>query len=695
MSCFTTVSNVTAPDNLDWTKHVNYTSGMILGVDDFTQEFGYLAGRDRWLARDAIGYGTIAGLRVTVETGDAKGPRVMIEPGAAITPRGQLVCVSAAQCAYLNQWLAANAAKLLDWIETGETSPPRDDYVRLYIKLCYRECLTDKVPVPGEPCRSESELTADSRIKDDFALELSFEPPKQPEEESVRAFVEWLRAVEIVETDVSTPLEDFIQAIRATFLSETSPPVFSPPSPLQINVEDVCEYMRTAFRLWVTELRTVLSERETGCAVEMTGGNKLSDCVLLAELRVPLENVSPGWKVSDDESVEINEENRPFLLHLRMLQELLTCGFNRIEETILTSPPIFSPPITSPPIVSPPIVSPPVTSPPVVSPHAHSLDDLSDVTVSAPSEGQILIYEGSEWTNKDFPVASPPNPSIALDELTDVNASAPADGQFLMFKDGEWIPENVTTTGGVTAHSALTGLNGDDHPQYLLASGTRAMTGNLNLGNNRITNLAAANANGQAVIFQQAIKQNDGAGGDLGGTYPNPSVVRLQGNSVSANEPGVDDILVWNGTEWTPQPQNQTEAEPFIILPLATITRLTKDTYEIWLNIDAPGNLAEVRELEAVRVLGETNSPTRFLDTIPLEITPTNNRNVFVARLEKEADYMRFTFNLAQIRVVFRGNDFSLDEYARNNNIKFDGYRGEERGFATVFVRNPNLSIDR
>src|SRR6185312_4742524 len=49
------------PDPL---KHVNYVLGMVLGVDDFTQEFTYLSARERWLARDAIGYGTLWGLGV-------------------------------------------------------------------------------------------------------------------------------------------------------------------------------------------------------------------------------------------------------------------------------------------------------------------------------------------------------------------------------------------------------------------------------------------------------------------------------------------------------------------------------------------------------------------------------------------------------------------------------------------------------
>jgi hypothetical protein len=42
--------------------------------------------------------------------------------------------------------------------------------------------------------------------------------------------------------------------------------------------------------------------------------------------------------------------------------------------------------------------------------------------------------------------------------------------------------------GGVTDHGALTGLLDDDHPQYILASGSRPMGGNLNMGGYNITN---------------------------------------------------------------------------------------------------------------------------------------------------------------------------------------------------------------
>src|ERR671939_26322 len=86
------------------TKHVLYQLGMVLGVDDFKQEFAYHHTRDKMLARELAGYGTATGLVVKTEN-SARGWRIVVEPGIAVAPDGELIRICSSQCAYIDPFL--------------------------------------------------------------------------------------------------------------------------------------------------------------------------------------------------------------------------------------------------------------------------------------------------------------------------------------------------------------------------------------------------------------------------------------------------------------------------------------------------------------------------------------------------------------------------------------------------------------
>lgn len=314
----------------DPTKHVNYSLGMVLGVDDFDQEHTYLVGRADRIVRELIGYGVVYGMRVTVDVGE-RGPRVQVAHGEAVIPSGRFVCVSPAQCAYLNDWLEAHR----DEVERF-ASPPTD--LSLSVVACYRECPTDDVPIPGEPCRSDDELMAPSRLKEGFSLELRLTPPPQLEEDALRDFVRFVRSIPVV-PGAADDIEAFIETVRLAIGLELSPPASppgmldfllgSPPSGLEIPRERLADYVAALFHFWIDELRPVVRSAmpgaECGCGGTVGELDADTDCLTLATLDVPIvsDAVTGTLLVADAPDVGVDDTTRPMLVHLRMLQEWL------------------------------------------------------------------------------------------------------------------------------------------------------------------------------------------------------------------------------------------------------------------------------------------------------------------------------------------------------------------------------------
>ena len=63
---------------------------------------------------------------------------------------------------------------------------------------------------------------------------------------------------------------------------------------------------------------------------------------------------------------------------------------------------------------------------------------------------------------------------------------------------------------GAIDHGGLSGLGDDDHTQYLLVSGTRAMTGTLDMGTFKVTNMADGTADTDGVTVRQLVNSING-----------------------------------------------------------------------------------------------------------------------------------------------------------------------------------------
>jgi hypothetical protein len=324
-------------------KRVNYTFGMVLGVDEFRQEQEHFEWKHRISNHLLHGSGTVCGLKVTSEVVGAD-VDVRVAPGYAVSPHGRWVWVEKALCARLGEWVAKNSAQ--------QSPPPGPGPHTVYVRLCYAECPVDIVPIAGQPCAAEDDTRAPSRIYETARAEFSWEKPDGHAEWHYREFGELLSHVDIVQDFLSpddshrflAAVHDFANVLAGHTSPPTSPPhdchdphhhphphVSPPVSPdtgrFTLSEATACDTIRQALTIWVTEVCPHLQKHLADC-------QKDDDCILLACAHFDLDGA--GLLVAG--SVKVSDCERPVLVSDRLKQELF-CISGRGSATGLAGPP--------------------------------------------------------------------------------------------------------------------------------------------------------------------------------------------------------------------------------------------------------------------------------------------------------------------------------------------------------------------
>lgn len=374
-------------------ERLNYVLGQVLGVKDFQQEQAYFLHKARLHNRSLHGYGTVWGLDVTMAGTGAEleiqvSPGFAIDTQGREVLVDALQC--ARLNTWLNAVISEGSTTVnRDTLKpiAGEGSP-----LAVYVTLCYHPCPTGAQPILGNPCRTDSGeegVIQYTRIRDDFELKLLPQPPIQYEEAHVRAMGELLAKIETSEITLDSDALKKLQESLQNYLDNPSS-VQSISTRIQLPESKARNILRELFRYWVThtrprvdeindpiskllkkitasssetttplegqpltdkiktytdllhnylltydikpieeELETESFHRDTKTQLEQAihayWNSLTSDCILLAAVQFKLAETN----TVDETTLQVVNLQRPYLLHTRLLQELLLQGLLR------------------------------------------------------------------------------------------------------------------------------------------------------------------------------------------------------------------------------------------------------------------------------------------------------------------------------------------------------------------------------
>jgi len=302
---------------------VNYSYGMVLGLDEFLQEQLYRQEKDYRHRRLLHGYGTSYGLQLTTAptTDGTQDFTIGVSPGAGIDQWGREFIVPDTQCVRLGSWLVAQE-QAFPGIVRAHSNGSGDTIV--YVVASYASCLDNLVPVPGQSCGTGEQAQVASRIRDSWTVELRWDPPPMPRWNCDRRLGRLLKSVGFVDQpDESLPGEDaLLTAVRALVdNAEDGLGEFDdfglPPVAYEVARWRASALWDEIFAVWVSEVRPrlepdLISPPQTWDPSILLGGVQFSTGVW-----PPFDPANPRV-----DHAEIFDPGRPSVLNTQLIQEL-------------------------------------------------------------------------------------------------------------------------------------------------------------------------------------------------------------------------------------------------------------------------------------------------------------------------------------------------------------------------------------
>lgn len=137
------------------------------------------------------------------------------------------------------------------------------------------------------------------------------------------------------------------------------------------------------------------------------------------------------------------------------------------------------------------------------------LDDLSDVTLTSPADGQTLVYDS---TSEQFVNATPPSGVTTLAALSDVSLSTPASGNSLVFDGSEWTNDTLAAADIPYSQGVSVADKLDNVPTFdtLTSSDNNKLLG-VSVSGDDIS-VGAVGVKQKAISFQSSISGNSDKG---------------------------------------------------------------------------------------------------------------------------------------------------------------------------------------